>query len=241
MTDDFSDQWVSFSAPELLRALSSRSGRDEEQSRRAICAAAVLLYRGGLIASNDGNLSARVSDGTLLITPSGRPKAGLIPSDLIRIDLEGHPTGDGSDRRLVSSEVALHLEVYRQRPDIRAVIHAHPPHATALTVSAIPFPDDVLAEIPMTIGKVPTVEFAPPGTSQVARAVRPFLAGHDALLLKNHGSLTLGRDMEAAFLILERIESVARVVMLARGAGRVDRLPGSFLDQLRRPESGQLD
>lgn len=204
----------------------------EADLRRAICSAAALLYRAGLIASNDGNISVRLPDVKLLITPAGRPKAGVKPAELVVVDPEGRPVDGGARAGKVSSEIALHVETYRRRPDVGAVVHAHPPHATALTVAGISFPDDVLAEIPMTIGRVPTVDFTPPASVESARAIGPHIAAHDALLLKNHGSLTVGRDLEAALIALERIESVARIYLLALGAGRIERLPEAFLESL---------
>lgn len=220
------------SLPDRFQDLRFGRTTSEHNLRQAICSAAGLLYQAGLISSNDGNISVRLRDIKLLITPAGRPKAGIKPSEIVVIDLQGQPLSDEPPAGKVSSEIALHLEAYRQRPDAAAVIHAHPPHAVALTVAGIPFPDDVLAEIPMTIGSVPTVEFTPPGSLESARAIGPHIASHDALLLKNHGSLTVGRDLEAALIALERVESVARIYLLALGAGRIEKLQDEFLESL---------
>lgn len=219
---------------QLFSSLAAHPNAQPEELRRAICAAGELLYRRGLIASNDGNISVRLRSGHLLITPAGHPKGGLAPDQLLEVDLDGRPVDPGSHPGPVSTEIALHLQVYQLRPDARAAIHAHPPHATAMTVAGLEFPADVLAEIPLTLGAVPTVPFQPPGTQASAAAAAPYLEDHDAILLKNHGSLTIGPTLQAAFLALERVESVARIYLLAHAAGQVERLPELYLEAVSR-------
>jgi L-fuculose-phosphate aldolase len=190
------------------------------------------LYRRGLVASTSGNLSGRLEVDRILITPAGFSKGRLRTSDLLVTDLEGRPLRPA--RAVPSTELPMHLEVYRRRPDVGAVIHAHPPYATALTVAGISFPDDVLPEVLLTLGEVPTTRLARPSSDDDARAIEELIGDHDALLLDRHGTLTVGRTIEQAMLVLEQIEHVARVFWLATALGRVERLPSELVDALRR-------
>jgi L-fuculose-phosphate aldolase len=128
----------------------------------------------------------------------------------------------------------MHLEVYRQRPDVRAVLHAHPIFATTLTISDLPFPVDVLPEILLTLGDVPTTRYATPSSHDDADAVRELIKDHDTLLLRQHGSLTVGKDLDAALTALERIEHVAEVFWRARMLGKVNRIPESDMEKLMK-------
>jgi L-fuculose-phosphate aldolase len=189
----------------------------------------------GLIVASDGNLSARLGPRTLLITPTGASKSSLRPRDLLVVDLEGQVR---AGRGRPSTELPMHLEVYRQAPGAAAVIHAHPPFATALTVAGLSFPTDVLPEIAATLGDVPTTDWAMPGTDEDAAAIRPLISRHKAILLRQHGTLTYGSTLEEAFHHLERLEHGARVFWLARSLGRVRRLPPELLAHLLALQAG---
>lgn len=187
-----------------------------------------------MVAGADGNLSARLPDGRILITPSGLAKGRLRPDDLVVVDHLGQKL-EGS--RSASSESAMHLAAYQARPDIGACVHAHPPYATSFAVAGIELPDDILPEVVVTVGPVPLTEYAPPGTPAVPESLAPFLPDHDAFLLRSHGLLTLGADLEEAFLRHETIEHFARILHLARQLGTVGRIPDydfARLNDLRR-------
>ncbi len=196
----------------------------EAELRLAIVECGRVCYERRLMTSNDGNISARLDPERLLITPSGLSKGRMQPEDILVIGLDGDPLSP-KEKRKPSSETPMHLEVYRQRPEVRAVIHAHPLFATALTVAGLEFPNDILPEVLLTLGEVPTTAYATPSSHEDAEAIRPFIRHHDALLLRQHGSLTVGRDLEEALIHLERLEHVAEVFWRARVLGRVETLP----------------
>lgn len=205
----------------------------ERDLRQAIVEAGRLCYAQGLMPANNGNISARMGQDRIVITPSTLCKGRLELDDLLVTDLDGNLLkADPRKRRRISSETPMHLEVYRQRPDIRAAIHAHPAHATALTVAGIPFPVDVLPELLEGLGPVPTTDFATPSTDENAYAIREHIVGHDAVLIRNHGAITVGRDLDEALINLERIEHVARVIVLAQGLGEIRRLPPEIIEKL---------
>ena len=202
----------------------------EQALRQKIVTIGRRLFDRGLIVATDGNLSVRLGPKHVLITPAELGKADLTPSDLIVVDMDGRPARKA--RRRPSSELPMHLEVYRQVSAARAVIHAHPPFATALTVAGIPFPHDLLPETAATIGEVPVTELAMPGSDEDAAAIRPLIAEHCAILLRQHGSLTYGSTLDEACDHLERMEHAARIFWLARGLGQVQRLPPALVERL---------
>lgn len=215
----------------------------ERDLRLAIVETGRLCYAQGLMPANNGNISVRMGEDRLLITPSTLCKGRLEPEDLLVIDLNGQVLkADPRRKRRISSETPMHLEVYRQRPDARAVIHAHPPYATALTVAEIPLPTDVLPELLEGLGPVPVTGFATPSSEENAQAIRSLIGANNAVLIRNHGILTVGRDLDECLIHLERVEHVAKVVSLAQTLGHVSRLPAevlSKLDDLRRKMQGK--
>ncbi len=188
-----------------------------------------IAYQRGLLTANDGNISVRLPDGNILITPSGLCKGRLTPEDLLVITPQGEVVQAAPGRR-PTSEQPMHLEVYRLRPDVRAVLHAHPPYAVALTVAGFDLRDDFLPEVRMTLGSIPTTDFALPASPQNAAAIRALIPHHDALMLRQHGSLTVGRTLEEALINLERLEHTARVQYLAQTLGRIVPLPAGWLE-----------
>ncbi|MGQ0600472.1 MAG: class II aldolase/adducin family protein [Anaerolineales bacterium] len=205
----------------------------ENELRCAIVECGRIAYERGLLMSNDGNISVRLDDERLLITPSGLCKGRLAPEDMLVMDLGGNVLQPAADPALrPSGETAMHTEAMRQRPDIRAVLHAHPPYAVALTVADLRFRTDVLAEVILGLGEVPITDFALPISVENARAIRPFIRDHNALLLRNHGSLTVGAHLDEALIHLERVETVAQILLLAYSAGKVTPLPKAMLPKL---------
>ncbi len=189
------------------------------------------LWEAGLIAAGDGNVSARIAPDRVLVTPHGVLKCDLEPEDLVVVDLEGRPV-DGC--RQATSELDLHLRVYRRRPDCGAVVHAHPPTATAFAVAGEAIPGDVLPEITLLMGEVPVVPYATPGTPALGDAVEPYIASREAVLLANHGALAWGADLMQARIRMESLEHGARILLAARGLGRVVRLTREQMDALQR-------
>lgn len=187
-----------------------------DQMRETLCQVGKLLYVRGYCAANDGNLSVRVGD-RLLITPSGVSKGRMTPDMLLVTDLEGRVlSGD----RHPSSEGKLHCTVYRHRPDVGAVVHAHPPVSTAFAVCRKGLTEPWLAELVVGLGEVPVTEgFAMPSTDQVPRSIEPFLADHNAVLLANHGAAAWGEDLWSAFDRLETVEHTAKILLNARLLG----------------------
>ncbi len=204
----------------------------EAELRRQIVEIGRRLYDRRLVAAAAGNISARVSAGRILITPSGICKGKLSASDLIPVD----PSGNALDARgrRPSSELGMHLCVYRQRPDVGAAVHAHPPYATACAVAGISLTEPVLPETVAALGPVVLAEYATPSTPEVAASISSLANHHDAIILKNHGVLTVGRDLEAAFMKMEMVEHLAQVVFLARKLGNVDLLTSAQVAALHQ-------
>lgn len=176
------------------------------------------LYERGLIAGQDGNVSVRLGPDRILVTPAGMSKADVADRDLVEVTLAGdrirgaHPP---------SSEVAVHLAIYRGRPDVRAVVHAHPPTATGFAVAHEALPENVLPELGYSVGPVAFVPYDTPGTVALAERFLPLLAGHDAWLMANHGAVTAGPSLLVAHQRMESLEHAARILLAARAIGRV--------------------
>lgn len=189
---------------------------EETRLRRALVEIGRLCYQRNYIVGGDGNLSARMSDGTILITPAGTMKGFLSPHHMAHIDLEGHPLDEGPR---ASSETGIHLVVYRQRPEIHAVVHAHPPHAVAMTIAGVDLQTPIIPEVITTIGGIPTAPYATPGTDELPESIRDIVSCSDTVLMKNHGSVTLGSNLMEAYRKLDTIEHTARILWLAHMVG----------------------
>jgi L-fuculose-phosphate aldolase len=208
----------------------------EQQVRADIVEVGRRLYARGYTASNDGNISVRLDQQRLMMTPASVCKGFMSPDMMCITDLEGRKiAGD----RNPSSEMQMHLEVYRQRPEVGAVVHAHPPIATGFAVAGIPLDRAVLAEVVTTLGSVPIAEYATPSTRELPEAVRKYVRAHDGMLLANHGALTMGADVFAAYFKMETIEHFAKISLVARMLGgerllsrqevtRLEKLRGSY-------------
>ena len=189
------------------------------------------LWEAGLIAGSDGNVSVRIRPDRLLVTPRGLLKYELCPEDLVEVDLEGRTR---SGYREPTTELDLHLRAYRQRNECGAVVHAHPPNATAFAVAGEGLPGDVLSEIALLLGEVPCVPYAMSGTTALGDAAEPYLTHYVALLLANHGALTWGQDLTQARIRMESLEHAARILLAARVLGRVSRLTREQTEALDR-------
>lgn len=190
------------------------------------------LYQRGLIVAGDGNISARLPDGAILITPAGLGKGRLVPPDLVTITLDDTLLHSPRGHR-PSSERLLHLLVYRARPDVQAIVHAHPPTAVAATLAGVSLAEEWLPETILTMGSVPTAPYALTGTAEMYEAVAPYIAAHDALLLSHHGALTMGHTPTQAFMLMEQLEHSARILLAARQFGTLHPLPPARIAELR--------
>ncbi len=217
-------------------------GVKKREAAREIVGCCRSLWEIGLIAGTDGNVSVRLGEDRLLVTPRGVVKSELLPGDLVEVDLGGRRIGGC---REATTELDLHLRVYRRREDCGAVVHAHPPTATGFAVAGQGLPGDVLPEIALLMGEVPCVPYATAGTPGLADVVEPFLDRHVALLLANHGALAWGRGLAQARIRMESLEHGARILLAARALGRVNHLTRDQLDVLERmrgnPSHGQTD
>ena len=192
-----------------------------------------VLLDSGLTVSNDGNFSVRLDAQRILITPAGLCKGRLNAEDLLILGVADGAVLAAAAGRRPSSETNIHLEVYRRFPQVGAVIHAHSPFVSALAITGTPFPDDVLPEVVLTLGDVPTTRLATPNTQDYLDAVTELVAGHVAIVLNHHGAMTVGPDLETALIALERMEHSAHVYWLARGFGSVERLSPGMVEELR--------
>lgn len=213
---------------------------DETEMREALCEIGRRIWTREYVASNDGNFSVRLSADRVLCTPTMVSKGFMKPADLPVITMEGRQV---SGRLPMTSEIKAHLEIMRHRPDVRAIVHAHPPSATAFAVAREPVPKCVLPEIEMFIGELPMTPYATPGTRDFAESLVPFLRHHNAFLLASHGALTVGADPFEAYYRMETIEQYCRILILAKQIGGWTQIePDRVRDLLRiREKLGQPD
>lgn len=203
--------------------------QQELQLRQAIVKAGFRLWQDGLVAHTDGNLSVRLDDEWVLITPSGVNKGTIRPYQILRVHLfSGEIDGSGKP----SVETPLHLAVYRTRSDVRAVVHAHPPYATAFAAAGLALTEPVFPEIVVRFGEIPLVPYATPGTERLADLVAEALQEHDAALLQNHGAITVGRNLEEACGLMEALEWTAKALWLAKALGNAIPLAPSEIARL---------
>jgi L-fuculose-phosphate aldolase len=185
------------------------------------------LYARGLISGHEGNLSVRLGEG-LLVTPTGVCKGFLRPEDIVRTDFAGHAMAAGR----ASMEMPLHAEVYRRRRDVGAVVHAHPPTATGFAVAGIPLDRPLTAEAVMVLGGVPIVPYAAPSSNDLAAAVGRAAESAEALLLANHGAITLGETLDRAWERMESLEALARIDLVTRLLGQAQPLSPVDVERL---------
>src|SRR5260370_4398731 len=186
------------------------------------------MYERSYVVSSDGNVSVRLDDDRVLATPTMTCK-GRMTDDLIAItDLEGRSLND----RRASSELAMHLLIYRERPDVKAVCHAHPPHGTAFAAAGLPIDQPILSEVILTLGCVPLAEYGTHWTAELTDAMRPLVKYHNALLMANHGAVAYGGDLWQAFDRLETLEHTAKIAILSRMLGGSRNLPPDAIEKL---------
>jgi len=203
---------------------------DERQIREQIVEVARRCYDRGLIVAGDGNISVRVAPGRIIATPSAVSKGWMKPEMMVVVDEDGRPLETSSYR--VSSEFPMHQIVYQTRPDIHAIVHAHPPHATGFAVAGLALDKAILSEVILTLGCVPLARYGTPSTTELTAAIEPFLPYHDALLMANHGAVAYAETLEKAFNKLETLEHTARISLIARSLGNENTLPGEAIEKL---------
>ena len=201
----------------------------ERALRAALVEVGRRLHARDLVGAAEGNLSVRLGPDRFLVTASGVSKGHLRPADLVVVDGRGAPVRGA---RRASTELRMHLAAYAARPDVAAVVHAHPVTAIALTVAGLPPPSDLVPEAAVTLGPVAVAPFATPGTDELPAALAPLLADHDAILLARHGAVTLGRTLAEAFERMETLERVARIALAARLLGACEPLPAEAVDRV---------
>jgi len=200
-----------------------------EQLKEDICEVGRRLYGNGYIAAMEGNASIRLGENEVMSTPAGACKGYLTPSMIVTCDMEGKKL-QGELR--VSTEIQMHLSVYRARPDVRAVVHAHPPKSTGFAVAGVPLNKAVLAEVVVTLGCVPLAQYGTPSTQELADSVDRLVRTSDGILLSNHGALTVGRDIYDAYYKMEVIEHFAEISLISRQLGGERLLPRQEVSRL---------
>ena len=205
----------------------------EAEARELMCEVGRRLWQVGFAPANAGNLTVRLGADRLLCTPTLVSKGFMAPEQMVLLGPDGATIGPGR----ASSEVLMHLAVYRSRPDVQGIVHVHPPVATGFAAAGLALPCDILTEVLGTLGTVPLVPVAVPGTAEVPGNLQPFLADYDAFLLANHGALTVGADLWQAFYRMEIVEHAAQVALVAHQLGGAAPIPPdkAALMRVKRP------
>lgn len=204
---------------------------DERTLRQEICEVGRRLYARGFAAGNDGNISCRLADGLVLCTPTLICKGFMQPDDLCTVDFTGEQLSGARPR---TSEILLHLEIYRSDPAAQAVVHCHPPHATAFGVARVDIPSGILPEVEIFLGVVPRADYETPGGDDFAATIRPFLGRANTVILSNHGTVAWSSSVERAYWNTEILDAYCRILLLARQLGHVERLPAEKVHELLR-------
>ena len=197
------------------------SGINDRRLKELICEIGRRVYNKGFAAANDGNISIRVGDNEVLCSPTMICKGFMTPDDICAVDMEGTQI---AGKRKRTSEVLLHLAIMKHRPDVKAVVHCHPPHATAFAVAREPIPQCILPEIEVFMGEVPIAPYETPGGHDFANTVVPFLKGTNTIILTNHGTVSFGANLEEAYWKTEILDAYCRILLLAKQLGRVEYL-----------------
>ena len=199
--------------------------------REQICDVCHKMWQLGWVAANDGNVTVKLEDGTFLATPTGISKSFIIPEKLVHINNNGELI-DGPAGAKPSSEIKMHLRCYKEREDVGAVVHAHPPVATGYAVANIPLDSYSMIETVIAIGSIPVTPYGTPSTHEVPDAIAPYLPFHDVLLLQNHGALTVGVDLITAYYRMETLELFAKISLNAHLLGGAKEISRENIDRL---------
>ncbi len=203
--------------------------RTESELRRDIVEVGRWIHRQGLVSGYDGNISARLDRHRILATPTTISKGMMQPDDLVIVDYDGQKI---SGHRHVTSEIAMHLLIYRRRPDVNAVVHAHPPTATGYAAAGLPLNKALVSEVVLSFGCIPLAPYGTPGTAELTEALAPLVATFDAILMANHGVVTFGADLMRAYLRMETVEHFAKISLVTELLGRQALLSSAEVDKL---------
>ena len=203
--------------------------KSERQHREDICRFGKLLHDRSYIAATDGNLSVRLDSDTILCTPTMMSKGMMEPEDLVVVNLAGRRV---IGRRNVSSEIAMHLLIYKLRPDVHGIVHAHPPTATGYAAAGLPLNQALVSEIVISLGCIPLARYATPGTAELTQALEPLVPDYDAILMANHGVVTYGADLLQAYMKMETVEHFACITLVTHLLGRQQLLSGEDVRKL---------
>lgn len=201
---------------------------NESEARELIVEVGKLMYDRNYVVAYDGNVSIRLDENRILATPTMHSKGRMTVDSLAVTDLDGNPL---SDKR-ASSELAMHILIYKNRPDVRAVCHAHPPYGTAFSVAGLAIDRPILSEVVLTLGCVPLTAYGTPSTDELTEAMKPFVAHHNALLMANHGAVAYGKDLWEAWDRMETLEHTAKIAILSRALGGANDLPAESIEKL---------
>jgi len=201
----------------------------ERQHRNEIVLYGKMVHERGYVAATDGNLSVRLDERRLLVTPTSMSKGMMRPSDLVIVDMEGRRR---AGKRQVSSEIGMHLMIYRLRPDVRAIVHAHPTTATGYAAAGLPLNQALISEVVIGLGCVPLAEYGTPGTPECWRPLEPLIPHYDAILMSNHGVVTCGTDLASAYMKMETVEHFAKVSLVTHLLGRQNLLGEQQIEKL---------
>ncbi len=203
--------------------------RIEHKHREEIVRYGRMLHERGFVAAMDGNLSVRLDDERILVTPTCLSKGAMRPADMVIVDLDGERV---AGRRNVTSEIGMHLLVYRMRPDIRAIVHAHPPTATGFAAAGVPLNEPLVCEVVMGLGSIPLARYGTPGTSELAQTLEPYVPHYDAILMSNHGVVAYGDTLEHAYMKMETVEHFAQIALVTHLLGRQQPLKEVEIEKL---------
>lgn len=222
---------VAVSRPQPMNADSISPGhvKSEDEHRRDICTVGRWIHARAFVASTDGNISVRLDSRRVLTSPTAISKGMMAPDDLVITDLRGRKI---SGRREASSELAMHNLIYNRRPEVHAVVHAHPPTATAHAAAGIPLNKALLSELIISLGCIPIAQYGTPGTQELSDALEPMVQHYDAILLANHGVVTCGPDLLTAFFRMETVEHFAQVSLMTELLGKQVLLSGRDVEKL---------
>lgn len=201
----------------------------ERQHREEICRIGRWLHSFGFVAATDGNISVRLDHETILTTPTSMSKGMMEPEDLVVTDMKGKKV---TGRRNPSSEIAMHLLIYRLRPDVKAVVHAHPATATGYAAAGMPLNQALISEVVLALGCIPLAEYGTPGTPELTEALEPLIPAYDAILMANHGVVTYGEALLKAYMKMETVEHFARIALVTHQLGRAQLLSRDDVSKL---------
>jgi L-fuculose-phosphate aldolase len=201
----------------------------ERKHREEIVRYGRMLHERGFVAAMDGNLSVRLDDDRILVTPTCLSKGAMRPADMVIVNPDGERI---SGRRNVTSEIGMHVLIYRLRPDVMAIVHAHPPTATGFAAAGIALTEPLVCEVVMGLGCIPLARYGTPGTSELASTLEPYVPQYDAILMSNHGVVSYGDTLEHAYMKMETVEHFAQIALVTHLLGRQQPLKQGEIEKL---------